>query len=82
MLIMTLSVSGQKRIKEDTLLSKNEHYYIKPEEKTFDSLDIALPIGGIINYYKAISKHLKYPDGLSLKGKVYLELTIDSPKRN
>lgn len=77
-LTVTLNVSGQKRIKEDTLLRKNEHHYDKSVEKTPDSLEIAQPIDGIIKFYKAIGKNVKYPEGLNLKGKVYLELTIDS----
>jgi TonB family protein len=36
------------------------------------------PVGGYPKFYEALSKELKYPKGLNVKGKCFVQFTIDS----
>ena len=73
-------VHGQVPIKIDSV----EHAHKRIQE--YDSIEIfgiitekqPEPIGGYAQFYEAISRELKYPEGLNKSGKVYIQYTVDT----
>lgn len=78
---LTIPSLGQEVINGDSLLKTCEKVAAEGEEDTFFGLVVetqAEPVGGYQKFIEAIANKMKYPKGLTEKGKSFVEFTVDS----
>jgi TonB family protein len=78
---LTIPTLGQEVIPGDSLLKACEKVETEGEEEIFFGVIIetqAEPVGGFKQFFEAIASKMKYPKGLTEKGKIFVEFTVDS----
>jgi protein TonB len=81
---ITAPALGQKVLEWDSLRNEREKFEGEKDEEIFLGIIVethAAPIGGYNRFYAAVAKTMKYPEGLSEKGKVFVEFIIDTAGR-
>jgi protein TonB len=81
---LTIPVIGQEEKKGDSLLKSCEKVETENEEGIFFGVMLetqAEPVGGYKRFYEAIANSIKYPPGLNEKGRLFVELSIDTAGR-
>jgi TonB family protein len=78
--VMTIPVFGQDPIRADSLLKACEKVEAENEDVIFGMVveTQAIPIGGYKVFFEKVASMVKYPDGLTTKGKVFIEFSIDT----
>ena len=78
---LTIPAIGQKPIKRDSLLNSCEKAVADDGEDVFFGMIVetqAEPIGGYKKFYETIASRINYPSGLKVKGKSFVQFTIDT----
>ncbi len=79
--VIATSVYGQEPIKADSLAKRCEKVEAENEEDVIFGMIVetqAIPVGGYKVFFEKLASMIKYPDGLTTKGKVFIEFSIDT----
>jgi TonB family protein len=79
-----LTIPSYGQVKVDSALKAIEHLEREIEEDTFFGSIVevqAEPIGGYKKFFDALANEIKYPNGLTIRGKTFVQFTIDTTGR-
>jgi TonB family protein len=77
---LTSATYGQEKVKSDSLVEAHFVLDTANEDSVFGMFVEfgAEPVGGYYKFMEALSKEIKYPTGLTTKGKCFVEFFIDT----
>ena len=79
-----LTIPSLGQVKVDSALQASEHLEKEIEEDTFFGSIVEIqaePIGGYKKFLEALAKEIKYPNNLTVRGKTFVQFTIDTTGR-